>query len=578
MHKRLAYSVTMRYDKRRMKTKLATLVVFFLTIHLLSASPRGKQELVQAGSWVYDALAALSIEQGHTDFSDQAPLSLSEIELYVHEINYELLSAAGKAQYNRILDYIAGSSWTFSAGLLSFGIEPEANLEGYFKTNKEIEWGYNEYFRKPLLATPFTFMAGDYFTLSMDIALEENARAKNAHDNYTNIPVSLSGRADISANFPHTAYGSTGIMLSKDTGVNLQVGMGAQNVGRSLMGSIIWSDHFTDASYANLSVFSPNIRYNMNITEYNVDKYMYTHRFDVRLFKKVSFTVMESMLVYAPLELRFLNPLTIFHGTSAWEDYDGHETNVCDYMAFKLTYTPVKYIRLYALFAQDQWQTLYERKNWPDDTTPNAISVQGGAESFIPFGAGYLHFWLEGSYTDPFMYIKESPNWSLVRTSFDNIGIFTSYMWLGSPLGPDTIAFQLSSGYERPGKWNVTVNYLFKACGEYSGIKAFSSIPKWSGRKRDSGEDTAWVYPNKDGEGQDFDEAKRRQALIAPSGTPEYIHRISLNAGVSPHAAVSFAVQPAFVFIFNNHNEKDIFACGFECALSTTISFTRIKK
>ena len=56
--------------------------------------------------------------------------------------------------------------------------------------------------------------------------------------------------------------------------------------------------------------------------EFNVDKYLYLHQIDIRLFKKLTFSALEGMIVNAPFELRFINPLTVFHGYAPWKDYD----------------------------------------------------------------------------------------------------------------------------------------------------------------------------------------------------------------------------------------------------------------
>ena len=549
-------------------------IALFLTP--LFASPRGKQELVLSDSWVYDALNSITMEQGISTFADQAPLTIGEIQVYLSEVDYENLSTVGKKNYDRIMEYIANGSMSFNFGLISFGIDPEVNLEGYYKTNDALDWVYDRFSKKPFIDVDVNFMAGDYFTLATGIILSDNKCTFNSDDNYVNVPY-LPGYFDI--NFPHYGYGSTGLFLNDTTGINFRLGLGPQSIGRTLTGSVIMSEYFTDSSWFNLEIFSPNIRYNMNITEFNVDKYMYTHRFDVRFFNKVQFTVMESMLVNSPIELRFFNPLTVFHGTAAWEDYGGHETNVCAYMCFMLTYVPVKYFRIYGLFAQDQWQTIYEKVNWPSDTTPNAIALQLGAELYYPYKDGYFHGWIEGVYTDPFMYIKESPNWSLVRTYRENIGDMDSlYEWTGTPLGPDTIAGKLTFGYEVPDKWSVTGSYLFKAAGQYSDTKVFDNFPGLSWGGTDKNPDLAnWVYPDSEKAGG-LEFAKEQQSWLAPSGTPEYVNTIALRGTFCPTPYLSLALQPSFTFTFNHDNQRGEFECGGEIIFSSHLVLKRLFK
>ena len=547
-----------------------------LSLESLFASPRGKQELVFSDSWVYDALNSITMEQGISTFADQAPLSIGEIQVYLSQVEYESLSPAGKKNYDRIMDYIANGPMSFTAGIISFGLDPEVNLEGYYKSNDDLDWVYDRYSKKPFINADAYFMAGDYFTLGTGIILSDNKCTFMHDDNYVNVPY-LPGFFDI--NFPHYGYGSMGWFFNDTTGINLRLGLGPQSIGRTLTGSIIMSEYFTDSSWFNLEIFSPNIRYNMNVTEFNVDKYMYTHRFDVRFFNRLQITAMESMIVNAPMELRFFNPCTIFHGTVAWEDYDGHEQNVAAYLSLMLTYVPVKYLRLYVLYAMDQFQTAYERINWPEDTTPNALSFQLGAELYYPYKDGYFHGWLEGVYTDPFMYIKENPNWSFVRTYRENIGDMDSiYEWLGTPLGPDTVAANLTFGYEVPDVWSVTGSYLFKAAGQYSGTKVFDNYPElsWGGTDKDP-DLHHWVYPDSDNEGG-LDFAKEQQSWFAPSGTPEFQNTISIRGTYSPTRWLTLTLQPSFTFTFNHGNQEDSFACGGEIAFSSHLVLKRLFK
>ncbi len=562
-----------------MKKCIFFVLSFFLSSYSVFA--RGRQELVPASSWIYDAMAAIAMEEGRLDLSDQAPISIAEISLYLSECDYDSLSAAGKAQYDRIMDYIGYEPLSFRAGIFSLGAEPEINLEGQYKTNDDIDWVYDRYQRQALIDCPVYINGGDYFTLSTDMCLKQNKGQMSHDDNYTNIPLAAN---QVDINFPDTGYGSFGCMLTKDSGVNFQLGMGNQSVGRSLSGSVIMSEYFTNASYANLEFFHNNFRYNMNITQFNVDKYMYTHRLEVRLFKKFQFAAMESILVNHSMELRFLNPLTIFHGMSPWRDYgdetgnldkDDPESHTCAYMCFKIAYVPIKSLRIYLLFAQDQFQTPYETSHWPDNTTPRGISGQLGLESYIPYKAGYFHFWLEGTYTDPFMYIKEDPNWSLVRTYSENIGdMAIFYEWVGSPFGPDTLAGELNAGYEVPGKWAVTASYLLKGCGEYSGTKIFTDALDWGGQDKVA-DINEWVYPESN-PAETKEEGKEKQSWWAPHGTVELVNRAAVRASFSPNKYLTITAQPAFVFIFNSGNVKDEFISGGEFALSTKINLSRI--
>ena len=154
--------------------------LFLLCLSCTFLFARGKQELVLAGSWVYDSLTAIALEEGRTDFSDEAPLSISEVLLLLDEADYDSLSESGKTEYDR-------------------------------------------YSRPGLIVAPATFSCSDYFTMSTNLTLRENRSTMSRGTDYTNIPSQI---GEVDANFPSTGYFSTGFMFNENTGANFRLGMG----------------------------------------------------------------------------------------------------------------------------------------------------------------------------------------------------------------------------------------------------------------------------------------------------------------------------------------------------------------
>lgn len=555
--------------------KITALAAFFALISG-SAFARGAQENVESGHWIYDSLTALSLESKTLNFSGTAPLSIQQVRLILDEFDYDSLSESGRADYDRIVRYCDYEplGLVFS-DIVTLGVEPEINIEGFYKTNSDIDWVYDRYSRSPLIDTPVSIAVSDYATFKMDVHLSQNKGASLHNYNYTNI---LYNADDFDINFPDWGYLSAGKMLTQKTGFRFDIGSGTHSVGRTLTGSMIWSDYLTGTSYARLELFSPNFKYTGGVTQFNVDKYFYHHQMDIRLFKKFQVSFIEGLLVNSSMELRYLNPWTIFHGFAAWRDYepddDDPESHTCDYFGINMQFTPVKNTRFYGLFAMTQYQTPYEKSNYGDSPTPNGLGFQGGNETYIPYKGGRFHFALEGSYADPYLYIKESPNWSMVRTYSDNMGdkaIF--YEWLGSPFGPDTISAELTFGYEVPDKWSLDLIYLYMARGEQSGTSVFDSI-NWGGQKTSFDTDESnddlknWAYPNKKYQ-PDWEE--KRDALC-PTGTPEFVNRVSLRGSYRFNKHVKAVFQPSYVVILNHNHEHGETATGLEIAGALNIS------
>lgn len=540
----------------------------------VSSFARGKQMLIKAGSWVYDALAQISLEGGYTDFSLRAPLSIEEIEFYLSKADYDSLSVPGQKQYDRIKRYFEEESKvSFGSDILKIQAEGTVALEGYYKTNEDIDWVYDDYKRNPVLFLPVSINVADYATMYMELIGGQNRGTMHKHDNYLNVPL---GGDDVDLNFPTTAYFSAGHKITENTGFNFQIAMARTAFNRSLSGSIVQSEYLSGSTWMELSFYSPNFRYKANINHFNVNKFLYTHEMSFVFLKKLQFTARESLMVFSPLELRFMNPFGIYHGFSPWRNYGSNESNTCDYLGLRLEYTPYKYMRFYGLFAMTQFQTPFETSNNPDDNTPNGLGFQLGGESFIPAGDGYIHLWAEGTYTQPYLYIKESPNWSMIRKTTENMGPEKEegiLEWLGTPWGPDTVGCEVSVGYEVPQKWSVTFDYVFKACGELSGNKVFkrpSTIEYWDQETYpdisvDKAAEDAWVFPT------DSNGYGNASNWTTPHGTPEYVNRIALRATYNPVERLTLVLQPSYTFISNFRNVSGEKEGCFEIAIAASM-------
>lgn len=547
----------------------------------LFAVPRGAQELVTAGSPIYDRASALFLEAGLWNFADSVPVTVQELEYHLSEIDYDSLSEQGKEMYDSISGYFAEENFSFGEELLNVGLEPSMSLEAYYKSARSVDWTFDRYSRRPALDGLLSVNCAQYFTIMCDLYLGMNRCAMTHNDVYTNVPLNVD---HIDINFPTTAYFSSGTIIKERVGVSFQLGMAERAVGRTLGGSAIVSEYMTGATYAQLSAYSHALKFTTSVQQLNVDRYFYFHKLEVRPTKKLTLTALEGQLAAHPLELRFLNPLTIFHGFSPWReyhdesnyggDYDDDEEDMytCAYFGLKAVWVPVKYLRVYGLFAMTQYQTPWETKNWADSLTPNGMGGQLGIESYIPLKGGYVHIGMEGYYAQPYLYLKPSPNSSLVRTYSENLGDKDNiYEWVGSPFGPDTIAATAVLGYERAEKWSLALRYLFLAQGELSDSRIFG---RWGGT------DLKFDETRADGgvgwRGYPVDTGERDQTT--PSGIPQFNNRFSLRMSLFPAQWLELIAQPSYAFVFNTAHIHGETKAAFEIALAGRIKFCRIKK
>lgn len=544
---------------------------------------RGGQNLLEPRHWIYDSLQLLEQECGIVQFSDQAPLNLQQVRAMLGEIDYESLSAPGKAHYDNIIEYLQDSAFTINASILQVRAEPALNLQGYVKTNSSAPWIYDRFEKKHFLECPVTISVGDYVSLYADIFAGINKSAAHDNENYFNVPYNAS---NFDVNFPHNAYGSAGYAWTDTVGFNVRVSNMSQAFGRAQTGSIIQSEYLTDAASAAISFYSPIFQYTGSITQYNSRRYLYTHKVDARIGKKFQISFMEAALPYGNMDLRFFNPMMFLHNYASWLDYEAEGSDVGSFFGIKANFTPIKYLRVFALWSMTQFQLpveLSEDNTDKDNYVPNAMGVQLGLESYIPIKSGHLHLNLEGYYAQPYLYINSSPNWSFVRTSSEsNSGSKDFYEWLGTRYGPDTLAASLSASYEVPKKWSAGFKYLFLARGELSEPGIFKAVG-WGPRVLNLSDSALknWVYPfttASDGSTQFSPKYKKGRNLAAPSGTPEYVNVLSLYGTYCLTEWLEFMTQPSLAIILNSAHESGNVEFSFEFVLGAKINFAKIKK
>lgn len=532
------------------------LILILLNFNTFLAS-RGGQDLILPGSWVYDALLTLELEMGRVTFGDQAPVSINELKTYLNDINYDRLSDVGKKQYDRITDYISEKNFSWNAGIFSFGTEPKAALEGYYKSSDDIDWVYDYTKRNSMIDLPMKIGVGDYCTVFMGLTFSQSYYARcKATDNYCN-QFFVNDAFDPA--LTHENYLSAGYLFNDDVGFNIRFGSGTQSLGHSLMPSIVMSEYMTDTPYFNLRLFSPIFNYNLNITQFTHSTYLYTHRIEARFFKKVQLSFIEGVLPYSHFDLRFVNPFAVFHGYGLFNEFSGECSS---YFGMKISYVPVKYLRLYFLYSQNEHTMASEGEGDPEGN-----GFQIGLEGYVPGKEGYWHFGAEFFLSNPYMFIKESPNVSFAKVfneMLENSEYY--YQWMGSPLGPDTIAFQIAAGYEKPDAWSVDLAYTFAAKGEFSSQKLFKNL-NWYKKDLSSFNESEWPYT---------DSFPADPSLHAPHGTPEYVNTISVKGSYKLADWMTIVFQPSYTFIFNYNNITNETRQGLELVLSLRFEFCKI--
>ena len=539
-------------------------VVFLALVCSVAAfsAPRRGSDLVPSGHWLYDAISDIEIDFGRWNFVDHTPLTVMELRGMLEEIPVEKLSEAGRAQYFHAMEYFDQFDFSLDAGIFSLGIEPKLNIDGFAKSNQSLKWLYNYHERQRLAEAPVRISLSDYLTVNMGLGVGQRRSYMTRHYNYVN-HVFMEDAFD--PNITHNTYLSSGYRWNNGVGVNLNFGIGSHNYGRASLGSIIQSDWLTELPYGTLRLYSPIFTYAFNVQQLNQKVTMYNHEIDFRLWKRFTFGFLEGGAAYDVFDMKFLNPFGIFHAYELNNQYDW-----ISYMGVKFNYVPCKNLRLYFLISKTEHQMFTEQTSGAG-ALPEGRGLQGGVDLQFPVASGFLKFNLEGYYASPYLWIKQSPNWSLVSAKGDDKG--PSYEWIGSPVGPDSIAGKISASYERPGRWSVALNYIFAARGEFASDDIFTKYGWINGHTTERRYEGHWIYVDNDNPGNRYG-----REFSSPHGIAEYDNVIYVRASWSPLKWLTLVGQPAYIFVFNHNHKTGNFRQGFEMALSCRMDFCRMLK
>lgn len=544
---------------------LSALLASFLAVAIAeSSSDVTGAPLVLADSWIYDAFDYLFAESGEASMALSAPSSANELRLYLDGIPFDALSAPGKALYRKLADALSPRERLVNSGQFGFDARPALSLSARAAQDQAAYFdfdgtaNFNE--RAPLLSIPFELDFSKYVTAYTDLTLGEGYWASTLDGNRTNLPNEASY---IDINIPKTAYLAAGTSFA-----SVVIGRGRLSIGRTLSGSMILSDTADRLDYASLSLFSPGFRFAMTPVELAPDRYAYFHSLTMRPLKFLSITLSEGATVNSTLDLRYLNPLMVFHSYAGWRDYsqyqrykyesdggfsiDASSSPVGTQFAAAVDLVPLKGLRLYGQFVMNQFQTEYELENYtgPASLIPNSLGGTAGIEYTHPLLDGYLKATVEGVYANPWLYIQDNTaiSWYSSRLELVAPGNYPGVAvtnWLGSPYGPDTIACLARLKYEVPRSYSVALGYRFM-CKGTNGENFFAAAPSGG---------TAVYYTD----------TLEKVRYTTPSGPARYQHRFNLKGTWNVYEWLELAGSAGYAVMTGSAN-----ASSAEAGLSAT--------
>lgn len=523
--------------------------------------------MFSAGHPVLEDLRYLSREAGKSLLSLTPPLSRDEVIDILESIDLQQLSAAGKKAHDRIKTYLHPEK-QLGDEMLSFACHPSISIEGAFRTEPDIHWSPDTQDFSSALILPLELYAADRLYIVSDVILGRDPSGLEASDTsfFTNVPY-LPQFMDM--NMPLRAFISGG-----GTWWNAQLGRDRVSFGSGHTGNLAISDTPDYYDFFRYSLFSPNFKYSFFLTQLPLDvsdllsesqraeiydeqadtlysttqRYLYMHRFDFRFYERISIGLSEGLLVgNAPLELRYLNPVNMFHSFFSWRDYDSWAEHKGDLngsiLALDLDWAITPSLALYGQFILNEYATPYELEHWPDDNSPNGLGWLGGLEYAHQLGTWRSLYYFETVWTDPYAYTLSSPFASYIwmRRLSELSSKDLRYTWLGHPEGRDTLLFCLGAQFSTDSlELSQVLSYVQR--GEHG---------------------LAWDW-------ESGSEAVEEQS---PSGIVEKSISLSLKGSWALLPPLCLSSQIVIAMVQNNGHSKDVTRSGAEFSLSVAYTF-----
>ena len=460
-------------------------LLVFLIFPGLYASP---YDMIPVGDPVLDDITFLSLESGKALLSFTPPISPHELRIFLDSIDPNLLSPPALEAYNRAENRLNPQSrigFSTEYFSLQFGINSTIELSSRF--NENIRW-FPFYHRTPaLLSLPVNL----FFVNSIQLFIEPSAGfSPQYYRSSGNIShnIFLIEPANIDMSMPLRAYIAAGGLWW-----NFQFGRDRLSYGTGQTGNLAISDNPDFYDFARLQFFSSVFKYSLLVSQMPMElnshfigspldpnyfnlttqRHYYLHRIDINLFNRLSIGLMEGLMVgNSPLEIRYLNPMMIFHSLFSWWNYPtwnaandrGHL--VSSSLSIEVNWNIINSLAFYGQFFMNEFATAHEFASDPNQP-PNGMGYMGGFRYSHTFNKWASVFYIEFIKTDPYLYMTSTPFASFIYTRFYSMAPGRlAYTYLGYPR--DTISFALGGTFFNGDNLSFNAGFTWVSAGEHN--------------------------------------------------------------------------------------------------------------
>lgn len=517
--------------------------------------------MILTGDPVLDDLRYLSVESGKSILSFTPPFAPHEIQTFLNSLDTSLLSPPALQAYNRLEKRLnPNAPINISSDFFTFFININSTLETRTRFNSDIPL-YPQNTKTPaVLSLPLRFFFSDSVTLYLEpMYAMDPEDYKNLDYFGVNIPIGTDYPCDL--NIPLRAFLAVGGPFW-----NFQIGRDRLSYGTGQNGNLTIMDTPDYHDFMKLSLFSkffkysflvshlplalsddivpPNVTIEDNDLKRTMQRYLYIHRIDISFFNKVSLGIMEGALIgNSSPELRFLNPMSVYHSFFSWWNYDDwqekYDHTVGSLLSVEVNWNILDSLAFYGQFIMNEFATEHELSISPEGQPPNALGYMAGLRYTRSFNSWASLFYIEFFYTDPYLHILASPFASYIHMRYlawapDRY----YYNYMGYPR--DTIAIYAGADFFK--------NDIIKLSALFSWISAGQH--------------------NKDGVKWDFEYGPPYNLEKTPSGIVENKYILSFAAQWKIYSHITIKGDISGIYSLNNAYINNTKAFGGQVGLS----------
>ena len=478
------------------KNTLAFVFFFILSTNFIFSQASGSIkpfDMISTGDSALEDIRYLSLYSGTPFLSFSPPLSPAEIRNFLYSIDESHLSKSAGDAYNRLRKKLfPHANLSFSQDHFTSFLNINSTAEAKTRFNPDIREFPQISSINPIISIPIRFNFASTLQLYIEpsVTMRPNKYMLDTFD--INIPANY---FEYDESMPLKFFFAAG-----GDWWNFQIGRDRIFWGTGHTGSLTFSDNSQYFDFSRLSFISSVFKYSIIVNQLpiklsrdlfypddeiinnwwedpanrtsSVHRYYYLQRLDFTLFNKVSIGLMEGVMVgNSPLELRYLNPLRIFHSLFSWDDYDKwvppplyddpkQGDMIGSILSLEINWNIIKNFSLYGQIVMNEFAEMGIKQRIPNQP-PNGLGYLSGLQLAHSFGKWAAIFFLEFIYTDPYLNILSSPFGSFIQQNR-----YGQYYYIG--YSRDTIALTFGNKFFRDGNLNFSCNFSWISSGTHN--------------------------------------------------------------------------------------------------------------